>query len=294
MKFLRIALGILLSVLFAMGCSQGNDLDNPVKAPVDSITSTIDTQSRNFQGTYLNQTVSSDPTRNNLLPASQSTIATSGIWVSGQSSIALEPDLAILNLGVEASGETVSGPRIDAATAVDAIFDFLKSRNIDAVDIKTQSFNISPQYQWTEVTEKGIRVSKQVLVGYMVKNNFNIKIRDMDDIGIIIDGITAAGGIATRIFGINFTVENREPLMVTLREEAVLDAISKANQFATHAGVNRGQLVFISENTNSTPRDFSFPEAGFARAMSAPEPTSSISTGEFEIAMSVQAVFEIH
>ena len=53
-----------------------------------------------------------------------------GITVSGSATISVEPDLAILDMGVEASGKTVSSARSDAAIAMDAIVSSLKSEGV--------------------------------------------------------------------------------------------------------------------------------------------------------------------
>ena len=62
-----------------------------------------------------------------------------GITVSGSATISVEPDLAILDMGVEAFGKTVSFARSDAAIAMDAIVSSLKSEGVLEKDIQTQS-----------------------------------------------------------------------------------------------------------------------------------------------------------
>jgi uncharacterized protein YggE len=217
----------------------------------------------------------------------------SGIWVTGQSSVTLEPDLALLNIGVETFAPTVAQARGDAATAMDAIVAVLRARNVEDTDIQTRSFNISPQYEFTEVLQGGVRTSKRVLVGYRVNNSAAIKIRDLDAVGSIIDEVAAAGGDSTRIDGISFTVDDTEVFADQLREGAVQDALAKAQQFATLTGVSLGQLVFITESGGGSPvvRDLGV-ESFVVRAQAAPPPTS-IGGGELELRMSVQAVFSI-
>jgi len=226
-------------------------------------------------------------------PMLQSTSGNSRIWVSREGSVTLEPDLAMLNLGVETTGKTVAAARAEAATAMDAMVTSLKSNGSAAIDIQTQFFNLSPQCQWTEVLENGIRTSKQVLTGYRVTNNAAIKIRELKNVGPIIDDVSEAGGDAARINGISFTVVDTSPLMVSLRADAVADAIAKANQLVNLTGVDLGRLVFISETDGNAPQVRAFPEANFAMAVSSFAPSTSISGSELEITMSVQAVFEI-
>ncbi len=226
------------------------------------------------------------------LQRAQSGISQSGIWVTGEGTITLEPDLALLNVGVEATAGTVAEARAEAASAMDAIVAALKAQGVEDRDIQTRFFNISPRYEYQEVLEEGFRRGKQVLVGYVVNNSASVKIRDLDSVGRVIDEVADAGGDVTRINGISFTVDDTEPFMVTLREQAVGDALARAQQFADLTGVTLGELLFITEATGGAPVISDFAEEAFAvRALAAP--TTRISGGELELRVSVRAVFGI-
>ena len=226
------------------------------------------------------------------LQRAQSGVSQSGIWVTGEGTIALEPDLALLNLGVEATAGTVAEARGEAASAMDAIVAALKAQGVEDRDIQTRFFNISPRYEYQEVLEEGFRRGKQVLVGYVVNNSASVKIRDLDSVGRVIDEVADAGGDVTRINGISFTVDDTKPFMVTLREQAVGDALARAQQFADLTGVTLGELLFITEATGGAPVISDFAEEAFAvRALAAP--TTQISGGELELRVSVRAVFGI-
>ena len=215
-----------------------------------------------------------------------------GIWVTGEGTISLEPDLALLNIGVETTAASVAEARSEAARAMDAIAEVLRARGISQSDIQTRFFNISPQYQFTEVVEDGLRSRKQVLVGYRVSNSTVIKIRELDAVGSIIDEVADAGGDPTRINGISFTVEDTKPMMADLREQAVRDAMAKAEQFSNLTGVNLGQLLFISESSGgrSIVTDFA---QGARAEMAIVAPSTTISGGELELRMTVHANFAI-
>ena len=66
----------------------------------------------------------------------------SGIWVSGSGRVVVVPDLALLNLGVEARAQTVEQARDQAATAMDEVIAVLTGSGIQMKDIQTQYFNI--------------------------------------------------------------------------------------------------------------------------------------------------------
>ncbi len=217
-----------------------------------------------------------------------------GIWVSGEATVSLEPDLALLNIGVESMKSTVVEARDEAAKAMDAILKILSARGIEGRDVQTRSFNISPRYEFREVIDEGFRTNRQVLVGYQVSNSVAIKIRDLDAAGDIIDEVVAVGGDVLRINGISFTVEDPKPFMAQLREDAVNDALAKARHFAQLTSVSLGRLVFISESGGAIPQARGFDTRSFAIAEAAPAfQSTSISGGELELRMTVQAVFDI-
>ena len=219
------------------------------------------------------------------------TASSSGIWVTGQASVNAEPDLVLLTVGVETTGETVAEARAEAAAAMDAVVEAVKAHGLEDKDIQTQSFNIWPQYEYPEVISGEMTTRKQVLVGYTVSNLARIKVRNVDGVGAVIDGAAEAGGDATRIHGIDFTIEDPKPFMTQLREEAVADAMAKAEHLASLAGVELGELVFLGEAGAYPPSGSGFPEAALmARADSF---STSISGGELELRLSVQATYSI-
>ena len=226
---------------------------------------------------------------------SQNINPNSGIWVTGKGSISLDPDLVMLNITVETTAKTVSKARNQAAEAMDDIVKTLQRYSLEDKDIQTQSFSIWPKYEYPEVTIRGTKTRRQTLVGYIVNNTARIKIRDLESVGKIIDDVSTAGGDVTRINGIDFTMENPDSFMNKLREQAVKDAISKAEQFAVLTGVSVGSLVYISEMGSGAPVTKNFSESGAFAARSAMEVSStSIAGGELELSLSIQAVFSIN
>ena len=213
-----------------------------------------------------------------------------GILVSGEGRVSVEPDLAIVNIGVEAQAETVAEARADAAGAMFSVVAAVKGRGLSDADIQTTSFNIWPQYQYEEIERDGRRVNRQVLVGYTVSNSAAIKVRDLSALGPIIDEVAEAGGDFTRINGVSFTVEDTKPFMNDLREAAFKEAEAKAGQLADLAGVELGQAMFISEGV-ATP-DVVRSDLAF-RAMAMESSATPISAGETELRLTISALFGI-
>ncbi|MQG03021.1 MAG: DUF541 domain-containing protein, partial [SAR202 cluster bacterium] len=200
-------------------------------------------------------------------------------------------NLAIMNIGVEVLAKTVNVARSVAADAMDSVTDTLKKEGVHDTDIQTKRFNISPRYDYEEVIVDGRHTGKQVLTGYVVNNSAIVKIRDLENVGQIVDKAADAGGDLVRIDGISFTVENDDLYLSTLRKQAVEDAFEKATQYASLTGVELGPILSLSEIGNPSVQSFAEMDYGM-RAMAAPA-SSSISGGELEITLSVNAVFSI-
>ncbi len=208
-----------------------------------------------------------------------------GIWVVGRGEVTAPPDLALLNAGVEAIALTVAEANSQASRAMDRIVQALKERQVQDRDIQTRFFNISPEYRYND------RLRQQELVGYRVSNQVAVKIRDLDNVGELIDEVAQAGGDLVRIQGVNFAIDDTAALEREARERAVQDALAKAQQFAQLTGVEVGPLVYISEAGGVVPRVESVGVRTFELA--AAEVTTPISGGELRITTTVQVVFAI-
>jgi len=133
---------------------------------------------------------------------------------------------------------------------------------------------------------------ERVLIGYQVTNTLNIKVRDLDDMGNIIDGATEAAGNLVRINRVSFTIEDTKPLQIEAREEAIADLLTKANAMAELAGVELGKLVFLTESGGGVPQSFARVESAAAFGFAGDQSTS-ILAGELDVNVSVQGVFAI-
>jgi uncharacterized protein YggE len=133
---------------------------------------------------------------------------------------------------------------------------------------------------------------ERVLIGYQVTNTLNVKVRDLDNMGNVIDGATEAAGNLIRINRVSFTIEDTKPLQNEAREEAIADLLTKANTMAGLAGVELGKLVFLTESGGAVPQSFSRIESAAAFGFGGGQDTS-ILAGELDVRVSVQGVFAI-
>ena len=273
----------VISVVF-MACSSQNDIDSSSNMPSkeEEISSKGQNQNLIVEDFYQSSKFSQSASQS-LNPA---------IHVIGSGSVSLEPDMANMKFGIESFAQTVSEARIVAAETMDAVRATLLENNVNQKDIQTTRFDIFPRYDYEEVVVAGRYTSKQVLSGYVVSNSANVKLREIDRIGEIVDDTAKVGGDLLRIEGINFTVEDIEPYMSTLRQKAVLDAFSKAKEYASFSSVELGSVISIVESGSPSLRSSSDMGYEMMRSM-ASSPTTPIDSGELDLKLSVQMVFSI-
>lgn len=169
---------------------------------------------------------------------------TNGITVSGLGEVRAAPDIAIINIGIEASGATVQEARDKGADAANKLIASLKGNGVEDKDILTTSVNIYPQYFYSQNDPPRI-------TGYIANNQLAVTVRDLEKAGKVIDDGVAAGGDAARLQGIAFGIDDPEPLLKEAREKAVADAKSRAETYAGAAGVKIGAIVSISESSST-------------------------------------------
>jgi len=205
-----------------------------------------------------------------------------GIWVSGQGEVTVIPDLATLWLGVEAQADTVTEAQAQAAEAMENVMTALTDSDVDEDDIQTQYFSIDQVTRWDD--------DEPIVIGYRVTNMVTAEIRDVDEVGAIIDAVVEAGGDLIRINNIAFSVDDPSQYYEEAREEAMADAEDKAEQLADLAGVELGEPTYISEGNVYAP--VIYRDAGMAVPTEEAYPTS-ISPGEIEITLTVQVAYAI-
>jgi uncharacterized protein YggE len=208
-----------------------------------------------------------------------------GLWVNGEGKASGVPDVAILSLGVDVQQNTVSSAQRDAADAMDKIIKALKGKGIADKDIQTQQYSIQMVKRWIE------KENREEIIGYRITNTVSAKIRKVTEAGNIIDSIAAAGGNATRINDISFSVDDPTPYYNEARDKAIANAMAKAKQIASAAGVKLGKPNYINESVAYVPQPMvrNYMKAD-AAAPSAPTP---INAGELQFQVNVQIVYSL-
>jgi uncharacterized protein len=211
-----------------------------------------------------------------LIRAESSDAKPGTISVNGTGSVTTEPDTAMLSLGVVTQGATAREAMENNSRAMAKVIDALKRAGLAAKDLQTQYVSLNPRYdqQGREVT------------GYDASNSVSASVRDLAQVGSVIDAGIAAG--ANNVSGPSLSREDRDKLYNDALEKAVADAKAKANVLARAAGVSVGAVQSVSE----TQQGGGPMPLGYAAARAVAD--TPIEAGTTQITASVHVVFTLN
>jgi uncharacterized protein YggE len=167
------------------------------------------------------------------------------ITVVGQGTVSAPPDLAHANLGVQVTAPTATAATQENNDKMSAITAKLKALGVAEADIQTSDFNISAQ-------RSGSTNGPGEITGYQVTNTVIVTIRDLSQMGQILDQAVQAG--ANDVSNVSFGFSDPAELQLQALDQAVQDARNQADQLAMSSGVQRGGVLSISEVGSTNPR----------------------------------------
>jgi uncharacterized protein YggE len=217
------------------------------------------------------------------------TIVTSqqqGISVTGEGKVTVTPDIVNISMGVQSHETSVAEAMKKTSDAMAKIMDVLKTNNIADKDIQTQQFNVNPQFSYDQSS------GTQSINGYSVTNTVNVKLRDINHVGTIIDAVVKAGGNLTVINNVNFTVEDPTKYYDDARQKAVDDAKQKAQDIANSYGVTIGKPILVVETSASMNPYYNNYGGGSGSVVSS-DSGNSFNAGSTDILLNVYASYSI-
>jgi len=215
---------------------------------------------------------------NNKLDKSENTIT-----VSATNDVYAKPDLAFTTFSVVSEAKTVDLAIQDNAAKMNAVIAVVKSQGVEDKDLKTTNFNISPRYEWDKEWRN------RTLVGYEVSQSLQVKIRDLAQIGDIIQGATEAG--ANEVGNLQFTIDNEDALKEEARNKAIEEAKTKAKNLAEKLGISLVKIISFSES-GDYPMPYYVPTSKEALGIGGGA-TPDIQPGENKISVTVSLIYQI-
>lgn len=197
------------------------------------------------------------------------------VTVTGEASVSVAPDIAVIRIGVSSLGKTAREASDANSQKMTTVLGAIKGSGIADKDVQTSRLTLQPQYDAN-------KAGPARLLGFQVTNQVTVKIRDIDKLPNILDKAIGAG--ANEMSGIEFIVSEQSKLLDQARDEAIADARRKADLYAKAAGAKPGPVVAIVEEGASPPR----PIAAAFRASGVP-----VAPGERELRAVVTVSFEL-
>jgi uncharacterized protein len=209
------------------------------------------------------------------------------INVDGTGTVQISPDIAYVNIGVQSKADNVKSALDENNQLATNISEALKTLGVAPEDIQTSSFNVYPMQDYGPMgmgDENG-----QPNTYYQVDNVIMVTVRDLSNIGQILDNAVEAG--ANTINSISFDVTNKDEAITLAREEAIATAHDQAEATANAAGAQLGEVLTISTYTNNAAPYYN----GKGGEMVAAGGSSNVpvSAGQLSISVTANMTYEL-
>jgi len=205
------------------------------------------------------------------------------ISLAASGTVKAAPDIVSISTGVTSEGQTAKDALSKNTDAMTKVVDTLKDAGLEAKDIQTTDFSVSPIYERKKDEQAAF------ITGYRVNNNVNITVRDVKKLGDVLDKVVQAG--ANQIGSISFGIAESEKMKDEARKLAMKNAIANAELYAEAAGVELGPVVKITESGGFAPRPYSVRTA--AAPMMAEANPVPVEGGTLSVEAKVQVTWEL-
>ncbi len=200
--------------------------------------------------------------------------------VSAEGRTESAPDMASVSLGVVTEGATAAAAMADNARRMTALTQALRRAGVAERDIQTSNLSVNPQYAYVENEQPR-------LTGYQANNNVNARVRNLANVGRVIDAAVAAGG--NTVNGISFSHADSNAQLDVARRDAAAAARRRADLYAQAFGLRVHRIVAISEGGGYQPP---MPVMMMQR-MAAEGAQTPVSPGEIATSVSLSVTYEL-
>ena len=219
------------------------------------------------------------------------------IQITGKGEVFAAPDIANISFSVTKEAKTVKDAQAQVSVLVDKTLIFLKDSNIAERDIKTEGYSSYPKYDYKYDNDVYCgaytcppRPTNPVIIGYEVSQNISLKIRKIDDVGKILEGLGKIG--MTNMQGPDFSIDNEDKIRDEARQKAIKDAKEKAETLARDLGIRLVRIVSFNES-GDFPIYYAKAELMSADSGGAAAPSPELPIGENKIISNVTITYEI-
>ncbi|HEY9217575.1 MAG TPA: SIMPL domain-containing protein [Phenylobacterium sp.] len=213
-----------------------------------------------------------------------------------------QPDLALFSAGVVTQAKTAADAMAANAQKMEAVITALKRSGVAERDIQTSTLSLQPQYYYPQNEPPQVRREPGYtppppepprIIGYEARNNVQVRVRKLTDMGRVIDTLIGAG--ANQVDGPQFTIDEPEGALDEARTAAMRRARERAELYARAAGLRVGRIVSISEQGGYFPVEQIMVTSyrGGVGAPPPPPPPSPVQPGEVSLGVNLSVQFAL-
>ncbi|MGE5041374.1 MAG: SIMPL domain-containing protein [Candidatus Levyibacteriota bacterium] len=165
--------------------------------------------------------------------------------VVGTGKVTATPNIAETTFTIQEKADTQDAAKSKANEKQNQAIDEITKLGIKKADIKTESFNVNPNYDDSTTPVEGTMmypIRKTTQNGYIATIITSIKSDKIEVMNQAIDKLTPLG---INVAGVNYTFADQEVYKAQAVEKAVTDAKQKAEALAKTGGFQVGKLVTI-------------------------------------------------
>ena len=205
------------------------------------------------------------------------------ITVTGESTIAAEPDQAQIDIGVTTQARSAPEASRENAERLTRVLAEVKKLLGKDDEAKTSGYALTPQYRYPQG-------GKPEIVGYVANNVVRIKTTRLNEVGRLIDSAMQAG--ANNINRLVFTLKDEEAARLEALRQASAKAKTKAEAIAASLGLKVLRIASITESERSFQPIFRQAPMARSEALAAQAPTP-VEPGTVEVRSTVTLTAEV-
>jgi uncharacterized protein len=174
------------------------------------------------------------------VPRAQAPAEPAVVIAQGEASVRRAADRAWITIATEVREGRAAEARRKSAEAMTSVREALTGAGLPADAIRTTSYSLQPEMGYGYTGNPGVR-------RYVVRNQVEVRIDDLDRLADVIDAANAAKNVALTISNPRLELKDRETVELDAARAAVRAAMARAQAMAAGAGQTLGTIVRIQQ-----------------------------------------------
>jgi len=211
------------------------------------------------------------------------------LTVSASAEVSVQPDRAVVRLGVSAQSAEAADAQDQVNAAMQRVQEAVMRLDVPEQSVRTEELSLYPIYSdQRPLPGRGGELEEPRVTGYRASNVVSVELAELARIGEVVDAGIEAG--ANQLQGVSFSLRNDAPASAQAMRLAVEEAREQAEAVADAMGmrIERVREVIAGGYDVRPP----IPYAG-ARLAAADMAATPVQPGQVDVTASVTVTYEI-